>query len=96
MFAERPDNPEMRESVSVWVCDDRGAIGLPRIGIEAVADQWDTHGIQINVAFPDGRVFRLREDGQPLAGGGPDGRADGPRRRSAVVRAGRAVRAPGG
>ena len=37
MFAERPDDPEMRDSVSFWVFDDRGEVGLPRIGIEAVA-----------------------------------------------------------
>ena len=33
MFAERPDNPEMRDSVSFWVFDDRGQVGLPRVGI---------------------------------------------------------------
>jgi len=62
VFAERPDNPEMRDSASFWVLDDRGRFGLPRIGIEAVAANWQAHGIQVNVAFPDGRVFRVRED----------------------------------
>ena len=32
VFASRPDDPEMRDSVSFWVVDDRGAVGLPRIG----------------------------------------------------------------
>jgi hypothetical protein len=70
MFAERPDNPEMRDSVSFWVFDDRGELGLPRIGIEAVAANWEEHSVQVNVAFPDGRVFRLREDApsRPAAG----------------------------
>ena len=54
MFAERPDNPEMRDSVSFWVVDDRGEVGLPRIGIEAVASNWEAHGVQVNVAFADG------------------------------------------
>ena len=63
MFAERPDNPEMRDSVSFWVFDDRGEVGLPRIGIEAVAANWEAHGIQVNVAFADGRVYRLRDEG---------------------------------
>ncbi len=62
-FAERPDNPEMRDSVSLWVFDDVGAVGLPRVGIEAVASNWEAHNVQVNVAFPDGRVYRLREDG---------------------------------
>jgi hypothetical protein len=60
VFVERPETPEMRDSVSFWVVDDRGEICLPRIGIEAVAANWDAHDIQVNVAFPDGRVYRLR------------------------------------
>ncbi|SON62181.1 hypothetical protein MSIMFI_03702 [Mycobacterium simulans] len=63
VFAERPDNPEMRDSVSFWVVDDHGEVGLPRIGIEAVAANWDAHDMQVNVAFPDGTVYRLRTNG---------------------------------
>jgi hypothetical protein len=74
VFARRPDDPEMRDSVSFWVVDDRGEVGLPRIGIEAVAANWDAHDVQVNVAFPDGRVFRLRENGQSWPAEGPDGR----------------------
>jgi hypothetical protein len=73
-FAERPDNPELRDSVSFWVFDERGELGLPRVGIEAVASNWDAHQIQVNVAFPDGRVFRLREDAATRPVEGPDGR----------------------
>lgn len=70
MFTEPPQDPEMRDSVSFWVFDDRGEVGLPRIGIEAVASNWDAHGIQVNLAFADGRVYRLRADGpsKPVAG----------------------------
>ncbi len=64
VFADRPDNPEMRDSVSFWVSDDRGEVGLPRVGIEAVAEQWEEHGLQANLAFADGRAFRLRTDGK--------------------------------
>jgi hypothetical protein len=74
VFADRPDNPEMRDSVSLWVADDRGEVALPRIGIEAVAANWDAHDIQVNVAFPDGRVFRLRENRRSLSAYGLDGR----------------------
>jgi hypothetical protein len=74
VFAHRPDDPEMRDSVSFWVVDDRGEVGLPRIGIEAVAANWDAHDVQVNVAFPDGRVFRLRENGKSWPAEGPDGR----------------------
>lgn len=73
-FAERPDNPEMRDSASMWISDDRGALGLPRIGIEAVASDWDAHQLQLNVAFPDGRVYRLREAGKSLPALDDEGR----------------------
>lgn len=75
VFAEAPDDPEMRDSVSMWISDDRGEIGLPRFAVEAVAAQWEAHGVQMNLGFPDGRVYRLRESGKTLpardAGGRP-------------------------
>ncbi len=64
VFSERPDDPEMRDSVSFWVSDDRGEIGLPRVGIEAVAEHWEEHGLQVNLGFPDGRAYRVRTDGK--------------------------------
>ena len=74
MFAQRPDNPEMRDSVSFWVVDDRGSVGLPRIGVEAVAANWEAHGVQVNVAFADGRVYRLRDEGKSVSPIGADGK----------------------
>jgi hypothetical protein len=64
----------MRDSVSFWVFDDKGELGLPRVGIEALAENWDAHAVQVNVAFPDGRVYRTREDGPSWSPAGPDGR----------------------
>ena len=66
MFAQRPEDPEMRDSVSFWTLDDSGQIGMPRIGVEAVAANWANHEAQINIAFPDGRVYRLRASGPSL------------------------------
>ncbi len=60
-FATRPDDAQMRESASVWVADDAGAIALPRLGIEAVAERWQSRGVQVNVAFPDGRAVIVRD-----------------------------------
>src|SRR5260221_7702940 len=74
VFAERPGNPAMRDSASFWVFGDRGEVGLPRVGIEAVAANWEAHGIQVNVAFPDGRAVRLRQDGKTWPAEGPEGR----------------------
>lgn len=60
----RPEDPEFRESASVWVSDDAGRIGLPRIGIEAVASSWDRRDLQVNLGFPDGRTVIVREPGE--------------------------------
>jgi hypothetical protein len=73
VWATQPGNPEQRESVNAWVWDDQLAIGLPRCGVEAVADQWETHDIQINVACADGRVFSAVEPGAIHDPGGPEG-----------------------
>ncbi|WAJ45454.1 hypothetical protein OK015_02715 [Mycobacterium sp. Aquia_216] len=74
MLAQRPQDPAMRDSVSFWVVDNQGDIGLPRIGIEAVGANWESHDVQVNVAFPDGRVYRLRTNEPSLPAAGPDGR----------------------
>lgn len=55
-FAAPPEDPETRESASIWICDSRGELGMPRIGIEAVARSWGERGFQVNVGFPDGRL----------------------------------------
>jgi hypothetical protein len=73
VFAERPDDPEMRESVNAWIWDDSGTFGIPRLGVEAVAGQWGNHDIQVNLAFADGRVYNIFGPGpahSPVAGDG--------------------------
>lgn len=75
VFPEQPDDPEMRESVNAWIWDEGGEVGVPRIGIEAVADQWETHDVQCNIAFADGRVLALFEPGAVHDPLGTDGRA---------------------
>ena len=74
VFESQPVDPEMRESVNAWVWDNRAEIGLPRIGVEAVADQWDTHDVQVNIAFADGRVFNIFGPGAVHDPFGPAGR----------------------
>ena len=59
VFAAQPDDPELRESVNAWIWDAGDEVGMPRIGVEAVADQWDTHDVQVNTALADGRVFNV-------------------------------------
>jgi prepilin-type processing-associated H-X9-DG protein len=74
VFAEQPSEPEMRESVNAWIWDDGVELGLPRVGIEAVADQWATHDVQVNVAFADGRVFNVFGAGPIHSPFGADGK----------------------
>ena len=74
VFAKQPDDPEMRESVNAWIWDDSAGFGAPRIGIEAGADQWDTHDVQVNVAFADGRVFNIYSPGPIHDPFGADGK----------------------
>jgi hypothetical protein len=74
VWARQPDDPEARESVNAWIWDDSGAFGIPRIGVEAVADQWDTHDIQVNLAFADGRVFNIFGNGPVHDPLGADGK----------------------
>lgn len=62
-FLVDPPAPDIRDSTSFWAYDDSGFIGLPRIGIEAVGAKWAEHQYQVNVAFGDGRVFRVRQSG---------------------------------
>jgi hypothetical protein len=82
VWASQPDDPDLRESVNVWLWDDGVDLGMPRVGVEAQADQWDTHDVQVNLAFADGRVFNvfgpgavhdpLGADGRPrILGAGP-------------------------
>jgi hypothetical protein len=73
VWAAQPENPEMRESVNAWIWDEGFEVGMPRIGVEAVADQWDTHDVQVNVAFPDGRVFNVIGPGAVHEPTGADG-----------------------
>jgi len=75
VFTEQPDDPEMRESVNAWIWDDGVEFGMPRIGVEAVADQWDTHDVQLNMAFADGRVFNIFSPGKIHDPIGADGKA---------------------
>jgi hypothetical protein len=57
LLPERPTDPAMRESVSMWISDDAGRFGLPRFCIEAVGGEWENRGVEANIAFPDGRVL---------------------------------------
>jgi hypothetical protein len=76
----RPE-PGVRDAVNVWIAEESGAFAL-RLGVEAVAEEWDRHELWLDVAFPDGRLYQRRgpADTQPAIGpeGLPTVRATGP------------------
>jgi hypothetical protein len=79
--------PGARDASVMCISDDRGYVGFPRFSIEAIAPgergasegyggselQWETPDLKLNLAFADGRVFRLREPGKRHSTLGPDG-----------------------
>ncbi|WP_297494798.1 hypothetical protein [Acidocella sp.] len=72
-LAERPTDPEMRDSASLWVMDDSGKIGFPRITLDAIGGHWDKPWLQLNGVLADGRVLRLWEKLPAHSPLGPDG-----------------------
>src|SRR3982750_2553106 len=74
VFAEQPDDPEMRESVNAWIWDSGAEVGMPRIGIEAVAAQWGAHALQVNTPPPGGRVLNVFDAGKVHDPLGADGK----------------------
>jgi prepilin-type processing-associated H-X9-DG protein len=74
VLAGQPADPEMRESVSVWLFDETGAFAMPRTGIEAEASSWGDRRLQANFAFADGRVLNGAGRGPAPPAIGPDGR----------------------
>ncbi len=74
VLPRRPDNPEMRESVSVWLFEDNGAFGFPRMGIEAEASSWEQRRFQANFALGGGRILNGAGIGAAPSPLDPDGR----------------------
>ena len=66
-FSEKP-GPEVRDAANIWLEEENGAFGM-RVGIEHVAEEWDSPELWLDIAFPDGRVISGREYGAS----GPDG-----------------------
>jgi hypothetical protein len=76
MLTDRPQDPNMRESASIWVYEENGEFAFPRNGIEAIGSAWDHHRYDCNFAFADGRaLFESRMDGESHSPIGSEGRA---------------------
>lgn len=64
VMAERPTVEGMRDAVNVWIEEENGAFAM-RIGVEALAEEWDKQLVWLDIAFPDGRVINLRDENGP-------------------------------
>lgn len=64
VMAERPATEGMRDAVNVWIEEENGAFAM-RIGVEALAEEWESQLVWLDIAFPDGRVFNLRDENGP-------------------------------
>ncbi len=67
VFATAPDNPDMRQGMSIWVSNDdpEQGFGFPRLGLEALASEWDRPGYSFQAGWPDGRVLISGGSGEP-------------------------------
>jgi hypothetical protein len=81
VYAQCPEVPQTRDAVNVWLENSDGQFGM-RIGIEALAPDWDSHEYWLDIAFADGRVLSGRAFGKTHSAIGPEGlatiRAAGP------------------
>lgn len=77
MLGAAPEDPEMRQGVSMWISLDDPArgLGFPRLGLEAVASEWDRPRHMFQAAWTDGRVVLVAAPGALARGDGPAGRS---------------------
>lgn len=58
-LSARPDNPDMRDSATLWIMDDSGALAFPRVTLDAIGADWANPWVQLNLVLRDGRALRL-------------------------------------
>lgn len=76
MIPGRPDDPELRESASIWLFEENGLFAFPRIGLEAQGAVWENHRYDGNFALGGGRILRTSTRRPTLPATGPDGRTN--------------------
>lgn len=54
ILIDKPQDPELRESASIWMYDVDGSFAFNRIGVEAVAGTWDRRRHDGNFVFSGG------------------------------------------
>jgi hypothetical protein len=70
-----PDDPNYREGTSMWIWDDAGRVGLPRVAIDAFGPMQDGAClVSANITFGDGQVAVVREQAKAVPVGDDQGR----------------------
>lgn len=57
--ADRPANPQTRDSATLWIMDETGALAFPRVTFDAIGESWETPWVQLNFVDRTGRTLRL-------------------------------------
>jgi hypothetical protein len=73
--AERPANPQMRDSATLWIMDETGSLAFPRVTFDAIAGDWDNPWVQLNFVDRTGRTLRLWSQEPGYAASDGEGRA---------------------
>lgn len=59
-----PEQPDFLEGANMWIWDDAGRVGLPRIAVDAAGARWNqSYGVSLNMTLPQGRVLTVRGSG---------------------------------
>jgi len=72
-LAERPSDPGMRDSATLWIMDQSGTLALPRVTFDAIGSDWDTPWVQLNFVHADGRTLRVWSELPGHSATGADG-----------------------
>lgn len=57
--SDRPKDPQMRDSSTLWIMDNAGEVAFPRVTFDAIGERWDTPWVQLNFVDRKGRTLRL-------------------------------------
>jgi hypothetical protein len=58
-LSERPENPQMRDSATLWIMDESGTLAFPRVTFDAIGEDWEHPWVQLNFVDRDGQTLRL-------------------------------------
>lgn len=57
--AERPTDPRVRDSATLWIMDASGEIAFPRVTFDVIGEDWEKPWVQLNFVDRGGRTLRL-------------------------------------